>query len=79
MEFPPKLSWSILVSLEFLYDMNWASFLSEERADITFPNSSKPKLILIPSFIVAPEAPVFLTLSDPAKSTKKNLAVMKPY
>jgi hypothetical protein len=27
---------------------------------------------------VTPDAPVFLALSEPARSTKKNLAVMKP-
>ncbi len=47
-------------------------------ADITLPNSNKPKLILIPYFKVTPVAPVFFALSDPAKSTKKNLAVINP-
>lgn len=34
--------------------------------------------MLIPSFKVAPVAPVFLALYEPAKSTKKNLAVIYP-
>ncbi len=34
--------------------------------------------MLIPSLSVAPVAPVFLALSEPARSTKKNLAVMYP-
>lgn len=33
----------------------------------------------MPSFKTAPVAPVFFALSDPARSTKKNLAVMLPY
>jgi hypothetical protein len=48
------------------------------KAEITLPNSRSPRLILIPYFKVAPVAPVFLALSDPAKSTKKNLAVINP-
>ena len=42
----------------------------DESADITLPSSSKPKFILIPSLMIFPEAPVFLILSEPAKSTK---------
>lgn len=34
--------------------------------------------MFIPSLRVTPEAPVFFALSEPAKSTKKNLAVMNP-
>jgi len=34
--------------------------------------------MLIPYFKVTPVAPVFLALSEPAKSTKKNLAVINP-
>ena len=49
-----------------------------DRADITFPNYNNPKLIFIPYFNVAPVAPVFFALSDPAKSTKKNFAVIYP-
>lgn len=45
---------------------------------MTLPSSSSPKLILIPYFNVTPVAPVFFALSDPAKSTKKNFAVIKP-
>ncbi len=79
MEFPPKQSWSILVSFEFLYVINWDCFFSiVANAEITLPNSRSPKLILIPSFKVDPVAPVFFALYEPAKSTKKNLAVIKP-
>jgi hypothetical protein len=35
-------------------------------------------LMLIPSLSVEPVAPVFLILSDPAKSTKWNLAITQP-
>lgn len=60
--------------------MNWSLFLSiVESADITLPSSSSPMLMLIPYFNTAPVAPVFFARSDPAKSTKKNLAVMLPY
>ncbi len=48
------------------------------KAEITFPSYSSPKLIFIPSFNVTPVAPVFLALYEPARSTKKNLAVIKP-
>lgn len=48
------------------------------RAEITLPSSNRPKLILIPYLSVTPVAPVFFALYDPAKSTKKNLAVINP-
>ena len=51
--------------------MNWLSFFyAEDNAAMTFPNSSNPKLIFTPSRNVAPEAPVFFALSEPARSTK---------
>ena len=53
-------------------------FLSLVREDITFPRANNPIFILIPSFIVFPLAPVFLILSDPAKSTKWNFDVIYP-
>jgi hypothetical protein len=34
--------------------------------------------MFMPYFRVTPEAPVFLALSEPARSTKKNLAVINP-
>ena len=45
---------------------------------MTFPNYKRPKLMFIPYFNATPVAPVFFILYDPAKSTKKNLAVMNP-
>ena len=50
-----------------------------DKADITLPNYKRPKLILMPSFKAEPVAPVFLALYDPAKSTKKNFALIEPY
>jgi hypothetical protein len=41
-----------------------------------YPRDNKPILILIPSLRVVPKAPVFFILSEPAKSTKWNLAVI---
>jgi hypothetical protein len=59
--------------------MNWSLFLSMlDRAEITFPSSSKPKFMLIPSLRVSPVAPVFFALYDPAKSAKKNLECVIP-
>ena len=59
--------------------MNCSRFLSiVESADITLPNYKRPRFIFIPSFSTAPVAPVFLALSEPARSTKKNLAVIVP-
>ena len=78
LELPPKLSYKIRVSFDSLYGMWLVFFDYKVKADITFPSANSPLLILIPSFMVIPEAPVFLSLSDPAKSTKWNLAVIKP-
>lgn len=52
---------------------------SSVKALITFPRQRSPLLMLMPSYKVAPEAPVRLARSDPAKSTKWNLAVMYSY
>lgn len=79
LEFPPKASCKIRVNFEFLNVMNWSLFLSMvDRADITFPSSKRPKLILIPSLRVSPVAPVFFALYEPAKSAKKNLEWVIP-
>ena len=78
-EFPPRQSCKILVSFEFLKVINcYLCFSIVDKAEITFPSSSKPRLILMPSFRIAPVAPVFFALSEPARSTKKNLAVIVP-
>jgi hypothetical protein len=70
---PPKASLRIYVSLEFLKPINCSFFLSiYDKADITFPSCNKLWLIFTPYLKVAPTAPVFLALSDPAKSAKKN-------
>lgn len=55
----------------------WAAFLfSSVNALITLPRASRLLFMLIPSLRVDPVAPVFLILSDPARSTKWNLALM---
>jgi len=70
-ELPPKLSCRIRVSFEFRYVINWPYFFYVvDKAEITFPSSNNPKFMLIPYLSVNPDAPVFLALSDPAKSTK---------
>lgn len=67
------------VNLELRYVMNCSLFFSiVDNAEMTLPSSNRPRLMLMPSFNTAPVAPVFLARSDPAKSTKKNLAVMVP-
>ena len=49
-----------------------------DKAEITFPNYRSPKLIFTPSLKADPVAPVFFALSEPARSTKKNLALIEP-
>jgi hypothetical protein len=79
-ELPPRQSCKIRVSLELRYVMNWSCFFYIfDKAEITLPNYNKPRLIFIPYFNVAPVAPVFFALYEPARSTKKNLAVIYPY
>lgn len=73
LELPPKESYKILVSFESLYGICSLAFFSSVSALITYPRHNSPLLILIPSFNSIPVAPVFLILSDPAKSTKWNL------
>jgi len=51
-------------------------FFSSVKALITLPSIRSPLLIEIPSYISLPVAPVFLIRSDPARSTKWNLAEM---
>jgi hypothetical protein len=49
LEFPPKQSCSIRVSLELRKVMNWSCFLSMvANAEITLPNYSRPRLMFIP-------------------------------
>ena len=62
------------MSLESLYGICALFFPASVRALITWPRQRRPLLILIPSFRSWPVAPVFLILSEPAKSTKWNLA-----
>ena len=70
LELPPKESYKILVSLLSRYGICIAFLVSSVKAEITLPSAKRDLLIMIPSFIVAPVAPVFFARSDPAKSTK---------
>jgi hypothetical protein len=75
LQFPPKLSDSRRVNTEFLYGM-WSWFLLYVRAAITMPRQLKLKLIFLHYVSLLPYAPVTLTLSEPAKSTRFNLATL---
>lgn len=77
LELPPSEFRKIRVNFESLYGM-WFTFpVSSVKAAITFPNAKSPMLMLIPSFIFIPSAPVLPSLSDPARSTKQNLEQVK--
>jgi len=68
-ELPPSDSERSLVSFDSQYGMKLFSFPSVS-ALITFPSVVNERLIPLASFKVWPEAPVFPTFSDPARSTK---------
>ena len=71
--FPPKLSYKIRVSFEFLYGINE---LPSVNAFITFPKQDNDWLIFLASSRTSPSAPVLLIFSDPAKSTKNSFPVL---
>ena len=77
-ELPPSESCRIRVNLESRYGMCSlaAPFFSSVKAEITWPRQRRPLLIEIPSLSCWPWAPVFLILSDPARSTKWNLELI---
>ena len=77
---PPRLPLRIRVSLESRKGTNfWADpcrLLAGSmvaRAEMTFPRTSSPLLMSMPSLRRVPSAPVLLARSDPARSTKLNL------
>ena len=72
-QFPPKLSWSSLVSLDYRYG-TWL-LLWSLKAFITLPKAVKLVLIFLASSKTFPSAPVFDIFSLPAKSTRHILAV----
>lgn len=72
--FPPNESASNLVNFEFLYGTWEAPFTNKF---ITFPSVVKDKLMLIPSFNPSSEVFVCFYFSDPAKSTRFNLPILK--
>ena len=71
LEFPPKDSDNIRVSLESLYG-TWVDFPSV-KAVITIPSDVRLLFIVLASSNNFPLAPVFEIFSDPAKSTRNNL------
>jgi len=71
-EFPPRESYKSLVSFESLNGICLSSFYSV-KAFIQFPRQEREKLIFLASSSHSSLAPVFLTLSLPARSTKKRV------
>ena len=69
--FPPSESWSRRVNLESRYGICYDLPSTSEL--ITLPSAVRDKLILMPSFIVWPVAPVLEFLSEPARSTRFSL------
>lgn len=77
LEFPPKESFNIFVSLESRYG-TWPYFFPlYESALITFPKLVRLKFIFFASSKTFPSAPVFDIFSDPAKSIKNSLLVFE--
>lgn len=74
---PPNESCNNLVSLESLYGIWWV--FPSTKAEMTFPNALKERLIFVAYFIPSPVAPVLLALSEPAKSTKLSLEALYFY
>lgn len=66
---PPSAFYNILVNLLSLYG-TIPPFYLFAKAVITLPKVERDLLIFDPSANLAPVAPVFEALSDPAKSTK---------
>lgn len=71
---PPKDYWRILVSFESRYGT--CSFFSDVRALMTFPRQLRDLLMFLASSSCWPLTPVLETFSEPAKSTKYNLAFL---
>lgn len=71
-EFPPRLSYRILVNFESRYGMKTFFFVSV-KALMTFPSAESDLLIILASSSVEPFASVFSTFSEPAKSQQKSL------
>lgn len=59
--FPPRESWSNLVSLESRYGTCNTLRDRSPRADITFPKAKRPQFIDMPSFARSPVAPAMYT------------------
>lgn len=72
---PPNDSCNILVNFESLYGTCY--FFSDVRALMTFPRQLNDLLIFLAYSNCWPLTPVFDTFSEPAKSTKYNLAFLQ--
>jgi len=73
LELPPRLSFNRWVSFESLKGMCGSPY---PRARITLPRYERLWLIFLASSKIFPVAPVWLILSDPARSTKLSFAVL---
>mmetsp|Transcript_2568 Transcript_2568/g.4731 ORF Transcript_2568/g.4731 Transcript_2568/m.4731 type:complete len:209 (-) Transcript_2568:737-1363(-) len=74
--FPPSESCSSRVIFESRNGTWLPLRFSSPSALMTFPRASSPLLILMPSIMRAPTAPVRFSRSDPARSTKWNFEVI---
>jgi len=78
LELPPKLSLSKQVNFESLYGMcTFGLSLAKANALITIPKVVSDLLIFPAYFSRSPVAWVAFCLSDPAKSTKWSLGVLR--
>lgn len=78
LEFPPNESRSKFVNFESLYGI-WFLGFSDVNALITIPRVVKDLLMFPASLSLSPEAAVIFCLSDPAKSTKWSLGVLRVF
>lgn len=76
LELPPRDSESSLVNLDSLYGMK-LPFLFSVNALITLPKADSDLLMPLASFKVWPDAPVFPTFSEPARSTRNSLPLLQ--
>lgn len=79
LQFPPKESFSIQVSLESLYGTKHPHLVLSPSALIQFARASREVLILAPSLNLIPVFSVAFPLSEPAKSISDNFPVKISY
>ena len=77
LQLPPRLSESSRVSMESLYGM----YVPLTKAEITLPRQLRLLLMFLHSSNCLPSAPLTLTFSDPARSTRLSFATFScfPY